>query len=471
MGDLLGRTIAHIHGRHPDEKVTLVLAGDVFDFLAGPSSTPFKDHFEKKLPDDNPLLFIEATLAEERKLTNALRSWIGAENRLLVVMSGNHDVELGLKEVQKRLAELLTAGMTPPEQDAALRRIEFSTDGTGYRCDAGGRSVWCFHGEASDGANYVNGSSVRKRIRSKKGGFQREEPPPSNTGTDLVVTALNAEKRTKGYVWVDLLKPEYEVCFPLLVYLDGFDYQRIGAAARAALGFGTTFRETLSGSVHPGPGASRSPPSPDEVRAAIEHVRGKKVLDGPLNSGTLSAGVTDLFYTTNLAWWARKGVSTSSFFEELDHHRLQTKILKFKAEQDGPKQWAVDQNGARVQVVIAGHTHARKRIEYDRETRTYLNTGTWASVMEISKVNILDSAKRDALFDLLSKGRSSKLRSLLDEHAEARSTGQPLPTNPLDVIRHSPTVAHVSKEEAQLREPIVDASTQEITLEVVKFAF
>jgi hypothetical protein len=89
-------------------------------------------------------------------------------------------------------------------------------------------------------------------------------------------------------------------------------------------------------------------------------------------------------------------------------------------------------------------------------------------------VNTTDLKQLDSLRDLLKPSsiqQPSALPGLLDEHAKARTTGAPPPTQPVDIIRHCPTVAHVSKDEAELLEPIVNASKQNITLERVTSAF
>ena len=81
---------------------------------------------------------------------DALAEFVNETNRTLVLVIGNHDLELALPPVQ-RLRSPRLAG----EDLAARARIEFSTIGAGYACLVGNTRVFCTHGNEVDAWNYV----------------------------------------------------------------------------------------------------------------------------------------------------------------------------------------------------------------------------------------------------------------------------------------------------------------------------
>jgi UDP-2,3-diacylglucosamine pyrophosphatase LpxH len=127
------------------EKVCFVLGGDIVDFLAFPDATYFNadtaEDWLRSLSDaEAPTSVIFAALKELTKAPKAQ----------LVLLIGNHDIELALPNVQKQMLSMVAK--TPD----AKSRVIMSLDGTGYSCLVGGRRVLCLHGNERDSWNVID---------------------------------------------------------------------------------------------------------------------------------------------------------------------------------------------------------------------------------------------------------------------------------------------------------------------------
>ncbi len=202
-----------------DLRVGLVLNGDVVDFLAEPSPV--------YLDIDNGKNKLEGIVNREpfKDVFVALREYLGQENRFLVLVLGNHDVELALPGPQQWLREWLAGG-----DDAARGRLILATDGSGFRCQVGTSDVLCIHGEIADDWNRIDHQGLRAIAHGWKAGRSSYDWTP-NGGTRLVIDVMNEVKET--YAFVDLLKPEIEAVLPILNALDAKTAGRAFCAARA----------------------------------------------------------------------------------------------------------------------------------------------------------------------------------------------------------------------------------------------
>ncbi len=77
--------------------------------------------------------------------------------RHLIVVLGNHDLELALPWVREQLLRRLTAN-----NPAARERVTLSFDGAGYACIAGGKKVLCVHGNEVDNWNVTDYETLRR---------------------------------------------------------------------------------------------------------------------------------------------------------------------------------------------------------------------------------------------------------------------------------------------------------------------
>ena len=180
----------------PDERLALVLNGDVIDTLA-------EDIAGYVAVDE-----AESTLlrimgyASFVPVWDALAEFVHADKRTLVFVIGNHDIEIAFPSVQRLIIERLSAG-----NDAAKARIEFSALGAGFACMVGNARVFCTHGNEVDPWNFNRYEDLSRVARRLNAGLtlSRDEWTP-NAGTRMVKDVMNEVK--KRYAWIDLLKPE-----------------------------------------------------------------------------------------------------------------------------------------------------------------------------------------------------------------------------------------------------------------------
>lgn len=387
-GTLLGKTIDHIAGRATDHSVALILNGDVVDFLAEIDAVPF-----------DPIgaasrLGRIAGRAEFAPVFKALAGLLTKKQGRLVVVLGNHDVELALPAVQRRFLDLLTS-------DPARRaRVEFVTDGTGYRAQVGRRSVYCFHGEIADDNNRVDHQAVREVVQHLK----RGTVPPAwtpNFGTNIVIDIMNGVKARHPFV--DLLKPAMEMAVPLLLDVDPSlvnDTSRLERLAGTAIVALTPPRERdrfLGGA---GPAAEHSvgPSNPGLTPndlAFLDDWAGRRPIDAVDEDGSL--GLSDAAASLR-SLLARVVPTDSSLIRRYTRWQSRKDRTFDLGSPDKPVLWA-ETNHLSCDIVVAGHTHLRRRIQ--RPGFQYFNSGTWASLMKVEPAELDDPARYDALVEEL----------------------------------------------------------------------
>ncbi|HMV68808.1 MAG TPA: metallophosphoesterase, partial [Myxococcota bacterium] len=194
----------------PDAPVGLVLNGDVFDLLSD-GDVPF----DARGAADRVVAWLARPCFQAATL--GLRRFVRTPGCRLVVVIGNHDLELCLPEVQTRLRDMLCQA-----DEAARGRVVFATDGSGYRCRVGtandARAVLCMHGEVADTWNAVDHEDLRKIVLALNLGV---EPPDLtlNAGTQMVQRIINPLKYDERWPFVDLLKPEQEAAVQIAMAL------------------------------------------------------------------------------------------------------------------------------------------------------------------------------------------------------------------------------------------------------------
>ena len=188
--------------------MALVLNGDIFDSLA--------EDVDGYVAVEQAVPMLERIFDDPQfaPVWNALAEFVKAPGRTLVLVIGNHDIELAFPAVQRAI-EMRLAGDDP----AARGRIEFSTFGAGYACLVGGSRVFCTHGNEVDAWNYVRYEDLSRAARRLTAGraLDSSEWQP-NAGTKLVKDVMNRVKRR--YAWIDLLKPEVQAALGVLLVLD-----------------------------------------------------------------------------------------------------------------------------------------------------------------------------------------------------------------------------------------------------------
>jgi hypothetical protein len=325
----------------------------------------------------------------------------------LVILLGNHDLELAYANVQEALLTYLAG------QDGDKRsRVLFATSGTGVRClvghDEDCASVLCIHGNEFDKWNVVSPESMNRLMRAAlydKTSDLLSTPP--NAGTKLVKDVMNAIKR--DWPFVDLLKPEIESVFNILIALEP---KRITAIAGVAMAFSRAATQGAYGVSHVLSAPSAAPASDDDRLSVTPGERFAEFLaDG--QDGDMLASMWKLSADPNVT-----PEELASGDEVLGVGRTFLNWIKyaFHAIDSSPRKalraaladwgggqeaWQVDGDcpiydalakaQPQADVVVAGHTHLRRQKRLPAGS-LYLNTGTWARLMRLTE-KVLNSEK------------------------------------------------------------------------------
>src|SRR5262245_2779966 len=207
--------IRWVTAQRPDGRVALVLNGDVIDTLA--------EDVGGYIATSNAASTVERVMNDPsfEPVWNALSDFTKKPLRTLVIVIGNHDIELALPPVQRLIVSRLA-----DDDELARSRIEFSTAGAGHACMVGNARVFCIHGNEVDSWNFVRYEDLSRLARRLNAGrtLEPSEWEP-NAGTRMVKDVMNDIKRR--YAWIDLLKPETQAAIGVLVVLDPSQVSKI----------------------------------------------------------------------------------------------------------------------------------------------------------------------------------------------------------------------------------------------------
>ncbi|APR82399.1 Hypothetical protein A7982_07748 [Minicystis rosea] len=414
QGAALAAVIDHLARTAPGQRVGLVLNGDIVDFLAAEDAK----HFDPEgAPDKLVAIMSDPAFSP---VFDALFRFAHTDDRVLVLVLGNHDVELALPDVQDRLLARICG-----TSDAARGRIRIAMDGTGYACTVGGRRVLCVHGNDADPWNMVDHVALRELIKAQNEGSPAKELK-ANAGTRLVVDVMNEIKRQ--YPFVDLLKPETVpvpgvlLALPKRLHAPLLDFAKI--TLRLAYDKARSFL---------GDGASAPPAPPTDGYRALEllvqndarkggsaiaeaeawlHQAEDDIANGhrPLDVVDLDQG--EMLGVGGLVWDKVRGNDTrDNLREALKKYlagdrtfRVDTPDQTFRAHDASV--------GPDVHFIITGHTHLERRLPRKRGGGVYFNSGTWIRLVEL-RAEQLDSTSAFApVYEALSSGRLSDLDAM-----------------------------------------------------------
>ncbi len=415
--------VAALADKPPGEPVIeLVINGDFIDFLAeGDTATGGWQPF---IADPQTATGkLEAIVERDKELFNALGHLLSRGHRLTITL-GNHDIELALPPVRKRLMELM--GVEGHHQ------FHFVYDGEAYVIG----DVLIEHGNRYDMFNVVDHDALRRHrsLVSRNQTVPDEHQFSAPTGSHIVASVMNPVKTS--YPFIDLLKPETGAAVPILLALEPGARVKLG---RLALMVGQATRHRLSGAAMPGFGgdihADGDPGGPfgedigsfaDDMGAAPSPV---PVGRGDSGDDALAAIVSDAMGADADAFLEEfrqpasigEDISAADFFDRTmglanlllarnddDVERRLPSLLKaLRAVQDDKSfdrstETASEYLDAAGELarggfrcIVFGHTHLPKRVVLEDDA-LYINTGTWADVMRFP-MEILAGPDEEAL--------------------------------------------------------------------------
>lgn len=410
-----GQALVRFSDALPDD-ATLVLAGDLFDFLQLDVRPPHLD-----LPGAPDL--VAETLERLRR-----EEWADAFFRSLgrfldrggrvVVLPGNHDLELFHPAAADVLRHACGLAVGDPRLVLHARAEPWTTR-------VGKRQVIIGHGHRGDWWNDFDPALFHRALGA---GTSALPLPP---GSQLVLSTLQAFKRARDpetgerrFAFVDLLKPETPWVPLFLLYLDAELFLRHlpGATApggRALLG---AVRQRLRGSPTLVP--STGEPRPKSVTELLAEA----LVEG-LEPSERAAPRTVLAWLD--AWLSGDaGASVKAPGEVLASHagarRLLCRMALRRLRKDNTFHDTRTPGGLDLGVIaehlepadepavaISGHTHAAREITLPRD-RHYLNTGTWTD--QIVPPRPEDPAELRRWIDDLESGRVERRRRLTYAH-------------------------------------------------------
>jgi UDP-2,3-diacylglucosamine pyrophosphatase LpxH len=408
--------------------IELVINGDFIDFLAESDSSsagwqPFVADPEAAARK------LEAIVERDRALFAALGRLLSRGHRLTVTL-GNHDIELALPPVRKRLMELM--GVEGHHQ------FHFVYDGEAYVIG----DVLIEHGNRYDMFNVVDHDALRRfrSLLSRNQAVPAEQQFNAPTGSHIVASIMNPVKTS--YPFIDLLKPETGAAVPILLALEPGARDQLG---RLALMVKRARKHKLASAAMPGFGGDiraegdaggsfgQDIGSFDDDMGADATVSHGDIGDsGDDSEDALAAVVSEamgddadgFLVEINPPASIGEDISAADFFDRSmglanlllapsgdDVERRLPSLLKALRAVQGDKSFdrsietareyldaaqALARGGFRC--VVFGHTHLAKRVVLEDDA-LYINTGTWADVMRFP-MEILAGSDEEALAKL-----------------------------------------------------------------------
>jgi UDP-2,3-diacylglucosamine pyrophosphatase LpxH len=402
--DLLASYIDHLRQAGSGE-CALVLNGDTVDFLAEPGAKYFDP--EGAIAKLNRM-FGDASLVP---VWEALRKFAATPKRHLVIILGNHDLELAMPWVRDHFLNTISG-----DDDSARSRIKLVLDGTGFCCTVGSATVLCVHGNEVDPWNLTDYEALRRLARDLIQGRPAMEEWVPNAGSKLVIDVMNDVKHE--YAFIDLLKPEQTGAVrillalkpdlrPMLRQVAEVAARRIWDQARRAVGL-------LSEDA-----AVESPAGQQDAltRIAVDQYQVAVKIDGLLDRTEKrfldGADPMDLVYeqqSQQLGWWD----ALVSVVRQREPYEVAWEAIKelvndktFDINQADVDFQRIDESaGPEFDFVITGHTHLARMLSRTKGRGIYLNSGTWASLMRLTPKQLASPKDFQPVFERLSKAKT-----------------------------------------------------------------
>ncbi len=407
----LAAFIRWVAKQRPDDRVALILNGDVIDTLAEDSGG--------YIAVDKAENIVRRIMGDPSFSTvwDALADLVKTERRTLIILIGNHDLELSFPVAQRTILERLAG------DNAIYRaRIEFSCMGAGYSCLVGGSRVFCTHGNEVDAWNYVRYENLAKAARRLNAGrsLKASEWEP-NAGTKMVKDVMNVVKT--DYPWIDLLKPEMKAAVGVLLALDPGQISKIDKLL-------PVIGEKVEGSMEVDQRLSAdgfNTPSKNRLRpATVDNLLGPSLTKGLRHGSGSNIPTADAMLLAAEQEYKTGSAATDSHDETLGTpqyiwDRLTswfTGITKAEALRRALTDWLKDDRtfaitdrddtykeviktvGPDIHFIITGHTHLERAIDIGGG-RFYFNCGTWIRLLSFTENMLKNEDSFNPVFNLL----------------------------------------------------------------------
>lgn len=103
--EIVTNFVKKIAAENKDKKITLVLNGDIFDFL----KMAYKDQYPRYITEKISLWKLEEVIKTHPKVFSGFREFVKNKNHILFFVIGNHDADLVWPSLQQRIREELNA--------------------------------------------------------------------------------------------------------------------------------------------------------------------------------------------------------------------------------------------------------------------------------------------------------------------------------------------------------------------------
>lgn len=359
--------------REETRDTLILLNGDILDYLVVKDESPAYAYNLKELgPRTNSII------EHHPEVFDALSLLACSDKHQVVFMSGNHDPELAFPSVRRALEARFGVGVGGAS-------LGWLVHGVAATIGVGTAKVIVEHGDYFDSWNRVDHSALRYTVGLESRGLLDYHEYKFPIGSRLVIDHL-AHLRT-SHPWIDVLKPEREAVFPLLLEVmpvaEKWRYK--GALRKYALERTESAISKIRRKVKP-VGVFKGESGIDERGARF--MKWLNDLDkGEVKGagGPMSNGFIELL----------RQVSAEDFFFDPDVAEGNREDLEFMIE-----------SGA--DLLVHGHTHAAKA--HRLGAGLYLNSGTWGRLLRLPMSYDSDETWGNFLTELLGGADNSFLR-------------------------------------------------------------
>ncbi|NQZ06624.1 MAG: metallophosphoesterase [Algicola sp.] len=420
QGKRLGNFIDKLALEAPTKQLALVLNGDIVDFLAE-NNACYLDTTNaigklERICDDISFAMVFA----------ALTDFIQKPNRTLVILLGNHDVELAFPNVKNWFINKLTNN-----DEQAKGRIIYATDGAGFACSVKGKRVLCVHGNEGDEWNVVDYFQLQKANRQINWGHY-PELWQANAGTQMVIDVMNDIK--KDFPMVDLLKPEKMAAIPVVLALAPEKLNQIGKVLRL---FGGAQWDNLK--MRWGFLSAQESDQQQETLIRQEHTKLSELLNETFDFNQQES-VASLLQQANQRIKNNEPANDPSKEQEtllgafdgalrllgkwLSNEKpittLRKSLIRFMKKDNSFSLTGKDevfdqldpQVSADIDYLIVGHTHLARVMPRSQGSGYYYNSGTWIRLIELDDHTLKTDESFKPAFDAFMAGSLDALDAI-----------------------------------------------------------